>query len=116
MTEPPAPDTCHPAYTNQAHAIRNHLHRSAVTVVSPDPIATITYPEGSDKPLTGLATARHLLTVQRCAGPAPFVGDPFWYEWKVAVDVLDRHVAGPTEIVHAPWHEVFRHQAALRAD
>lgn len=48
---------------------------------------------------------RRLVRV-RCAGPAPFVGRPFYYEWFAARDEHGRWVAGESSIDYfGDWYE-----------
>lgn len=41
-----------------------------------------------------------VLTRRRAWGRAPYVGEPFHYEWWVGEDQLRRRIAGETQIVH----------------
>jgi hypothetical protein len=50
------------------------------------------------------AFAVRTMTKRKCAGPAPYVGRPFRYEWWVGVDNLGRAIAGDARIVYASAH------------
>lgn len=41
-----------------------------------------------------------LVTKHRAAGPAPYVGVPFHYEWTIGIDTHGRQIAGDTRIIH----------------
>lgn len=53
-----------------------------------------------DFPTEPMTTADLVLTRERCAGPAPYVGQPFVYVWPVGVDNLGRCIAGEAQIVY----------------
>jgi hypothetical protein len=40
------------------------------------------------------------MTKRRAWGPAPWVGQPFHYEWNIGTDELGRHIAGESRIVY----------------
>lgn len=63
--------------------------RTAVLMVKPDEMYS------QDPP-----PEPFLLTRRRCWGPAPYVGDPFHYQWWSAADQLGRAIAGPSQIVY----------------
>lgn len=99
----PMPDTHHPYYSDdEAAAIRsaivNGLHTIQWLDTQSMPDAAFADPA---PPLTSTLPVT-TLTVKKCAGPAPFVGDPYLndarYYWRVAVDDLGRHVAGEAEL------------------
>jgi hypothetical protein len=46
--------------------------------------------------------SKETLVVRKCAAPAPYVGDHFWYEWYVWRDGQGRWIAGPTWIQRDP--------------
>jgi hypothetical protein len=54
-----------------------------------------------------IKTKRVLFTINRCAAPAPFVGDPMRldvrYTWLVAQDPHGRWIAGPSNLI---WREI----------
>lgn len=95
------PDTEHPAYAREAPTIRRLLAegRYAVQVAQP-PKRTAGYFPYS--PIDDEVLKVRTLDVKRVTGPAPYVGKPFAYTWKAAVDDLGRWVAGPAEIVYLP--------------
>lgn len=41
-----------------------------------------------------------LLRKHLAAGPAPYVGRPFWYRWNVAVDEWGRTIAGEVRVTY----------------
>jgi hypothetical protein len=95
---PPDPMTAHPSVEYCADFAR-HLSaegRDVITLAARPAIHRFRAIEdpmmGAPKPVT--------FAVQRCYGLAPFVGQPFHYEWRVAVDAYGRHIAGPAELVH----------------
>jgi hypothetical protein len=112
-TEPyvPMPQTWHPAYDESAAFVRDYLAKTSdgyVRVYEPRALEA-RYEEPGEESIFGSSPpAPVTLTVKKCAGPAPFVGDPrmfkVWYVWKVAVDSLGRHIAGDAEMV---WREDF---------
>lgn len=94
---PPAPNTAHPSLERHAEFVRQLMDRGEyrVLLAAPrpplhrmltiDPAAPI---ELDDRDPT-------VLDVRRAAGAAPWVGDPFVWEWRVAVDPkTNRWVAG----------------------
>jgi hypothetical protein len=98
----PMPETAHPFYESQAPGIRRLLESSryAIEVFTPRRVSvsfTATTPIAAD-----LDMPRKTLTIKKCAGPAPFIGDPVWeqgwYVWRVAMDDLGRHVAGEARL------------------
>lgn len=97
----PEPDTSHPYYADKAEGIRAYLHLPSLRVAETRMPGAASFTV-ADKPIFRAATNIRTLTVQRCAGPAPFVGDPIWedgwYVWAVAADDLGRHVAGPATL------------------
>lgn len=99
----PMPGTVHPAYASNAPAVRELMSgRDHVRVPRPWRPAFVS-DEGAASP-TSIEPLRALtLTVRKCVGPAPFVGDPRLkvavYVWRVAVDDAGRHVAGDAELV-----------------
>lgn len=99
----PEPDSAHPFWRAQADGIREFLDRPAVTAHLPRS-RSVTY--ASREQELEVAPTTITLTVKKCAGPAPFVGDPRvtqgGYVWRVAVDDLGRHVAGPATLSLRP--------------
>jgi hypothetical protein len=93
------PGDCHPAYADKPF-IRDWLNgpnkpRDYILV----PILRSAF-ASYDVPTEPIALSPRtmMLMRKRCAGPAPYVGDPFCYEWEVAVDDLGRVVAGDARI------------------
>jgi hypothetical protein len=85
------PDTEHPAYSGHSAS----LIRSMLTSTQHAALEIFTTNPEPEK-------RTDLLTIRKAAGPAPYVGKPFAYTWKVAVDSKDRWVAGSAEIVYLP--------------
>ena len=109
----PMPNTATAEYAEMAGGIRRHLARRVgqlVDVFMPPSDPLVATPLGFDeqKEVAGMSMPRRTLTVQECAGPAPFVGDPLWqmgrYVWRVALDGQGGHVAGDAwlEVVERP--------------
>lgn len=98
----PAPLECHPAYLDRREWLvdwlDNPLSGDAVQIPSFDDFAAATDTYVSVKAIT--------MTRKLAAGPAPYVGPPFRYEWWVGVDELGRCVAGDSRVVYDdPRHE-----------
>jgi hypothetical protein len=68
------------------------IGRSALMIVETDPADWMA--TGSAYPETTFTQTR--LNVYRCAGLAPYVGQPFIYVWEVAADDRGRWIAGPS--------------------
>jgi hypothetical protein len=93
------PDTEHPAYAREAPSIRRFIAEGRYTVaVAVPPKLSFAEPLSPYEPELRI---RHL-DVKRAMAAAPYVGDPFVYAWKAAVDEVGRWVAGPAEIVYLP--------------
>jgi len=94
---PPSPLEWDPAYDSQRPWLLDWLNSRGPyagrdTLLAPRPPLRPPFRVG---PLPDLFR----LTRQRAAGRAPYVGDPFHYEWWVARDELGRSIAGDTRIV-----------------
>lgn len=50
---------------------------------------------------------RLLITKQRVVALAPYVGDPFYYEWIVGTDNYGRQIATDSRIVHYPPNPIY---------
>lgn len=95
----PSPGDCHPALRRIAHAIVPMLDadqpdRLHIQIPLPPKLQPLKSDPG---PLTAddvLGPPTSLLTIRRAWGPAPYVGRPFVYTWRVATDELGRHIAG----------------------
>src|SRR5690348_1071804 len=103
VTDPylPEPDSCHPVYARQAATLSQYLDRPYINVMAqPRRSALATY--GDERAIDDAPTETKVLTVRDYIGPAPFIGDPRReqgrYIWRVAVDDLGRHVAGPATL------------------
>ena len=93
------PDTEHPFYAEEAGTVRRQLARRlsyTLMVAKPLPLAAML--TEAPEPFAPFDVPTHRLEVKRAWGPAPHVGRPFVYMWDVAVDRLNRWVAGPTRI------------------
>jgi hypothetical protein len=88
---PPAPNTEHPGLASCAAMVRRLIAdgHHTIYVVLPRRLRLFEVSDPSAWQDPTLA-----LTVRRAWWFAPYVGDPFIYEWPVAVDHLNRHVAG----------------------
>lgn len=95
-----APDTCHPAYAGRYPWLRDWLNepdgRDHLVIMFPRPVRVWT--EADADVTTVPEPPRHMLTRRKARGPAPYVGRPYVYQWRVAVDGLGRQVAGSVEI------------------
>lgn len=101
---PPPPLEWHPYYRDmtwlldwlhgqgqygQLHDIRIPRPVNLVASMRPDEL----YPSQPDpEPI--------VMTRHRAVGPAPYVGDPFHYEWPVGRDHLGRYIAGEMRMVY----------------
>lgn len=99
LSWPPAPDTVHPVFQGAAPTVRQLMARSlsAIRLVRPEPLSAATF---DDPKPNGPNQADHVLTVREAVGPAPYVGRPFCYAWRVAVDGANRWVAGPADMLY----------------
>ena len=107
VTDVPAPGTAHPALARHAEAVRRspaHLGYVRIPVIRAISAAFT----GPDEmiPTSEVASSALTLTRGKCAGPAPFVGDPrreqAFYAWPVWTDEYGRHIAGEAELQIAP--------------
>lgn len=100
MREPPAPGECHPAYQDYPW-LRDWLN-GAPGYSDSYRMKIAMVPRLSLDPIGGSASEldlpMHILTKEKAAGLAPYVGDPFMYVWYVATDELGRSVAGDAHI------------------
>lgn len=94
--QPPPPGEVHPAYANNA-GIQEWVertgplaerHRVQVPISRPVNLRSI-----EDDVSALLTSDGHTLTIGTAWGLAPYVGDPFVYEWRVGTDELGRSVA-----------------------
>lgn len=104
----PMPDTCHPYYASRAGVIRSGIARGdaqGLRVAEPPRLSASFATEG-ERVTSDAGMRIRTLTVKRCAAPAPFVGNPLlvrgFYTWRVGVDDLGRHIAGPAELQMSP--------------
>jgi hypothetical protein len=96
------PDTEHPTYRQDAELIRQYLDRHSLVVAEPSGPPLVASYQQQDTPVSEPSARPRTLTVQKARGPVPYVGRPFAYEWRVAVDEAGRWVAGPAEVVYLP--------------
>jgi hypothetical protein len=94
----PMPGTCHPDLLAIRDRVLPLLERS-----DPGPVVYLEsdLEEAASPPGGALSRAmpeRAHLTMRKCWGPAPYVGRPFAYVWKVAVDDNGRAIAGEARI------------------
>jgi hypothetical protein len=102
--QPPAPETCHPALTGLAGSVRNALDRdSSMHQIRYPVLRSPRFVSREIDPVpSSIGYSVRTMTVSKAVAPAPFVGDPFVYMWKVATDDLGRHVAGSSWIEYVP--------------
>lgn len=100
---PPAPLTAHPALECNAETVRALMRRGEHTICTykPRSIKWMYEPEpdlAEVRPSDNIIT----LTVREAWHPAPYVGEPYVIVWPVALDNLNRFVAGEprTEFTH----------------
>lgn len=95
---PPMPLTQHPWMERHARIVRELMGRGEwtimLTVQKPLKLRLL-----SDEDVTRMDDNRLMLNVERVVAKAPYVGDPFWYGWRVAVDKYKRWVAGEATVV-----------------
>ncbi|MEU8023795.1 hypothetical protein AB0B88_16420 [Micromonospora haikouensis] len=104
MTTPPPPLEWHPAYEGHRRRLLHWLndggpYRGRDTVLVPRPAPAVWQIEPDPRSIDAALPRPFVLTRHRAAGPAPYVGDSFHYEWWVARDDLGRAIAGDTWIV-----------------
>jgi hypothetical protein len=104
-TSPPPPLEWHPHYRDMTwlldwlHGQGPYAHMREIRISRPVDLAAASscpaemYPV--EPPPEPIVITRH-----RAAGPAPYVGDPFHYEWPVGRDHLGRCVAGETNMIY----------------
>jgi hypothetical protein len=97
-TPTPMPDTAHPAYESKARGVRALMDgRRAILVPRGVRASAAFVSEGEAFPPAVAELRTNMLTVRRCVGLAPFVGDPrvhdARYVWQVAIDDAGRWVA-----------------------
>lgn len=99
----PMPLERHPWYTGrdwvtdwvEGQGLYANLHTLRIPVM---PQMRISY-TSDDLNVCSSPIKEVVLTRRRCAGPAPWTGRPYHYEWYVGTDQYDRHVAGDARIV-----------------
>lgn len=96
---PPMPLTQHPWMERHARMVRYLMDRGEYTIMLAvqKPLRTRLFALGED--VTPVGDEKLMLNVERVVARAPYVGDPFWYEWRVAVDQFKRWVAGEAQAV-----------------
>lgn len=104
-TWPPAPNTEHPWMARHARFVREWMtddsHYQVLLAAPRKPLYRFISEPETD--VTVDANDHLVLDIRRCVGAAPFVGDPFVYMWKVAVDKYQRWVAGDSRPEYMPW-------------
>jgi hypothetical protein len=97
---PPAPNTAHPwmeQYARIARQMMDEHDRYAFVLAVRQPLRFTADPY----PVTADAAGSQLMmNVRKARGLAPYVGTPFVYEWRVAVDKYQRWVAGDSTPVY----------------
>lgn len=98
----PMPDTAHPALEQYAEVVRS-AKIDPIRISVPRAIAASRVDPGELYPTAEIGLSFLTLTYRKCAGPAPFVGDPQWrtavYIWRVWTDDYGRHVGGSAQMV-----------------
>lgn len=99
----PDPMTCHPIYDEQAEFVRRAMDARPSLGYFITEIQQGTEASRDMEPaMFAPAPGRVILTIKRCAGPAPFIGDARrlqgGYVWNVAVDDDGRYVAGESRL------------------
>jgi hypothetical protein len=95
----------HPAYRSQTWLLDwlegrgpfSHLTTIRLPLVQPLKYSMAIEPTEDDVFLRVM-----IMTRRRAWGRAPYVGDPFVYEWSVGIDELGRQIAGDSRIVYYP--------------
>lgn len=97
---PPAPNTAHPwmeQYARFARQMMDEHDRYAFVLAVRQPLRFTADPY----PITAdTAGSQLMMNVSEARGPAPYVGTPFVYAWKVAVDKYQRWVAGEAALLY----------------
>jgi hypothetical protein len=97
----PMPDTCHPAYESNAEFVRSWTQDGPIRI--PRPFRAYAFTSEDAAPLATEPLRSLVLTPRKCAGGAPFVGDPTAqdarYVWRAFVDDAGRHIATGAELV-----------------
>lgn len=94
MTAPPAPMTHDAFYERQADWLRRWMQERLDPAIVP--ITAPTHYSG-DESAFGPEPERRVLTIKRAIGKAPYVGRPFVYEWRIAIDDDGHYVTGEAE-------------------
>jgi hypothetical protein len=94
---PVAPGEVHPAYAEDADLIRRWLAKPQHDVIYL-PYSSPLYADTDPAPIAP-ELRKHILTLRKAAGPAPYVGCPFIYVWYVAEDELGRMVAADDSLI-----------------
>lgn len=92
------PDTEHPAYQAQAAMIRHLMETRRGAILLPKLPRAQLFEASASQTVETTTIETTTLMIRNAYGPAPYVGKPFCYVWRVAVDELERWVAGPAEI------------------
>lgn len=124
--KPPAPLERHPYYEDQTWLL-DWLEcpgRDANRIVMDTSLGTSAHRWWLDEP-TDLIEAlpdELIMTRRRAWAPAPYVGNPFHYEWYVGEDNLGRCIAGEARIVYEeqtvsrPCHDLAAQMIAALPD
>ncbi len=92
----PPPNETHPAYARNA-MVHDWVNGTGAFVgqhYMRVPVPGLRKFWEQEDPATILERRVHTLDLHTCWGTAPYVGPPFVYAWRVAVDELGRMVAG----------------------
>jgi hypothetical protein len=97
----PMPGTCHPAWAHREDMIRSWLdgtlgYGSHYELLIPKQMPVRLRDFNEPPSPTYSMPEPFRFRRQRCCAPAPYVGDPFVYEWDAATDQYGRTVAGLT--------------------
>lgn len=100
----PPPLTCHPFYRGKTWLIDWLNGDSGLPewdIMIPLPTRPLMASFSTDPgPIEMPSVKAARMSKQRAWGPAPWVGEPFHYEWYVGTDELGRRVAGESRIVY----------------
>lgn len=103
-TSVPMPGEMHPAYSDKPFLMDWLSERGPYAdrheVFLPKPMPPL-WSTMTDEPYpTAPMPQPVVLQRRRCAGPAPYIGRPFCYEWWAVVDDYGRGIGGESRIVY----------------
>lgn len=102
----PTPGEFHPYYERYRTLITSWLNDRGYSRWLEIPIIPSLHQLLTENPEPEVSCRRHTLTRRRCRAPAPYVGDPFVYEWRAGVDELGRTVASDCWRVPVPFTDL----------